>query len=158
MNHLNNGIVGNGGVGIPGMSGSNFFFSNNEINISYGELIFPNMYKLIRREDYFAIKQIVKMFEVGISEVIPNNNDIVIYPNPMIENATIEVINPNLLKDELTFALFNSLGIECLKGVTIKQSKTLLKRENLKPGIYFFKLTDGSEIIATGKLIVPYSN
>ena len=156
--NLNSGYVGHGGVGIPGMSGGNFFFSNNEINISYGEHVYPGVYKLITRENYFAIKQIVEMFEVGISEEVTNNNDILIYPNPMIENATIEVLNPNLLKVRLTFALFNSFGIECIKRVNIQQSKTLLKRENLKPGLYIFKLLDETEILATGKLIVPYSN
>lgn len=155
---LSNGFVGHGGVGIPGMSGGSLFFSNNEINISYGEHIYPGFYKLIRRENFYAIKQIVKMFEVGISEGAYNKNDIVIYPNPMIENATIEVINSNLLKDKLTFTLINSLGIECLKIVNIKQSKTLLKRENLKPGMYFFKMLNGTEIVATGKLIILYSN
>lgn len=94
------------------------------------------------------------MFEVGISEGVSNKNDIVIYPNPMVENSTIEVLNPNLLKDDLTFTLFNSLGVECFKIINIEQSKTLLKRNNLKPGIYIFKLLDVNEIVLTGKLVI----
>lgn len=152
--NFSQGFVGHGGFATNGMSGSNFFFSNNEINISYGELIYPNRYKIIRRENFYAIKHIVQMFEVGIFEGGTNNNEILVYPNPMSETSIIEVRNPALLKDKLTFSLYNSLGSECLKFVNIKQSKTLLKRENLKPGIYFFIVLDGAEMIANGKIIM----
>ena len=85
-----------------------------------------------------------------INEINGSDNGISIYPNPFISST---YINLKDISEERKFELFNVLGI---KVKTIKLNKEIiqLNKDNLSSGIYFYRVTDISKIIETGKLIV----
>jgi len=87
----------------------------------------------------------------GLNDISDLKFDLKVYPNPFSNSTTLQSNNP--LKNA-TFILYNSFGqtvkqIKNLSGQTI-----ILYRDNLPSGIYFFHLIEGSEIIATDKLVI----
>jgi hypothetical protein len=82
---------------------------------------------------------------------IDNNTNIRIFPNPFYDKTTIQFENNNDIKYELY--LYDVLGNE-LRKYEIKNHSFEISKENLTSGLYFFKIKDSQEIIASGKLII----
>ncbi len=75
-----------------------------------------------------------------------------VYPNPFNDAATIKFNNP--ANTIYTLKLYNSLGENVRVISNISTEKILIKRNNLKSGVYFFQLYSGRQMYATGKLII----
>lgn len=87
----------------------------------------------------------------SINEFDKNQNLITIYPNPFKNETTIEIENASK-SNQSVFRVYNSLGIEVINHTIINPS-TLIDTSMLPSGMYFFKVTDNSNIIQTGKLV-----
>ena len=154
FNNISNGYVYNGISGVNGMSGSNFFYTNNEIHISYGQKTHPHLYRLNKRKDFFAIKEIDDLYNVGISENNYGSSFIKVYPNPMTDYSNIEIAKPDLNNKKLNFVLYDLYGNECKRISNIKDGLIKLKRENLRSGLYFFFIQNEIEIVGNGKILI----
>lgn len=80
------------------------------------------------------------------------NFEISVYPNPCTSNTTIDLIGPNETPN------FN-LTMYDIFGRTIKTSKLNSGKNNfdtkfLISGIYFYKISDGRNLLKTGKLLI----
>lgn len=148
------GRVRHGVVGANGMSGSSFFYTNNEISISYGLQTHSARYRLNRRENFNAIKKIDDLYNVGISENNYSNSLIKVYPNPMSNYSNIEIANPDLHDENLTFFLYDLYGNECKSISKIKDGLLQLKRDNLKSGLYFFIIQSELKMVGNGKIMI----
>lgn len=80
--------------------------------------------------------------------IVPIRN----YPNPFNDFTTIEFNNK--IGEIYTLKLFNVLGENVRTISNIFTNKIILKRGNLKSGVYFFQLISPSKQIRVGKLIV----
>lgn len=84
------------------------------------------------------------------------SSDIIkIYPNPFRENATLQIINGQIMTYK--FVMYDVLGnIVFQSEINPAQSGTKIgiKRGNLPSGIFFYKISGREEIIQTGKIIV----
>ncbi len=80
------------------------------------------------------------------------NQTIQVFPNPMQENATLEVIHS-------THSTF-SVKLMDVAGRAIKhyhvdnRSKLQINRENLGAGIYIYQVEAGGQLLGTGKLVI----
>ncbi|HRY32195.1 MAG TPA: T9SS type A sorting domain-containing protein [Bacteroidales bacterium] len=72
-----------------------------------------------------------------------------ISPNPVITEFLIET--PNQFQNA-TFQLFTLPGVS-VQEVSLLGSQTLIKRNGLPGGIYFYRIPDKGNLISTGKLI-----
>jgi hypothetical protein len=74
-------------------------------------------------------------------------------PNPFSTQTTIQVLNDS--DDAVcTFSLFNVWGQRVRYISSIVDSRIVLDRDDLPVGVYVYKIEDGLNGIATGKLIV----
>jgi len=94
---------------------------------------------------------------VGESEIIAGRSDLIIYPNPFSSSTTI-VLNSELRIQNAELKLYDTFGREILVS-RLQFPISLLERNNLKRGIYFYKVTGdkeagAKEIIGTGKIII----
>ncbi|MBO6518126.1 MAG: T9SS type A sorting domain-containing protein [Bacteroidia bacterium] len=85
-------------------------------------------------------------------EVIEDEPEFSIYPNPSREVITLKV-SPEALSPELHISIIDVLGTT-IKEIPIIKASTKLNIKELNIGIYFFQLQDESGIIATRKMIV----
>lgn len=77
-------------------------------------------------------------------------NAINLYPNPAADKLYINL--PSIgLENNLQFELINMLG-ETVHRNKLDEVKTELQISALKPGIYFYKMMDKTQVIHTGKL------
>jgi hypothetical protein len=91
---------------------------------------------------------------IGEEENVEQNTEIVIYPNPAFTSEQISISNPEI-KGQVTIQLFSNSGKRVLQKTieTIENSKTNLDLPEIKPGVYFLKLTTVKEKF-TEKIIV----
>jgi photosystem II stability/assembly factor-like uncharacterized protein len=86
----------------------------------------------------------------GLTESL-NDNELSVFPNPFSSHATIQTGNP--LKNA-TFTLCNSLGKTVKQIENISGMQFTLHRDNLPTGLYFIRLTQNNQVIATKKLMI----
>ncbi|MCH8903634.1 MAG: T9SS type A sorting domain-containing protein [Bacteroidetes bacterium] len=93
--------------------------------------------------------------DVGINKVTLGYKDkIKIYPNPFNTFTTIEILEDYNIGMDLSFVLYNLLGMEVKRIENISSNKIKINRDYLPPGLYFYKLAERDQIIATGKLAI----
>ncbi len=88
---------------------------------------------------------------IGINE-LNFSSTYKIYPNPMHQTATLEFDNPTKLN--CTFSLHDLHGQLVKKITNISTDNIKIERQNLKNGLYFFKLHTDRQVILTGKLLL----
>lgn len=79
------------------------------------------------------------------------NAGITVYPNPIFETATIELLNSQGRGG--VFSLYHSNGQMVLEKEFLN-NKIQLERNGMAAGIYFFKIENASGIEGSGKLVV----
>lgn len=79
------------------------------------------------------------------------NSDIKFLPNPFNTQTVLLIDYP--IKDAV-FTLYNSYGQQVKQIRNISRQSVMINRDNLKTGLYFFRLTEGNKIIAADKLVI----
>jgi N-acetylneuraminic acid mutarotase len=91
----------------------------------------------------------------GIVEMDKFKSSVKIYPNPIIDNATI-TFNPESLNafGQISFSLYDINGREVKNIEQLTSSETSLARGYLGNGIYIYKFTGDNVLLASGKIIL----
>ena len=91
----------------------------------------------------------------GIGEMDKFKSSVKIYPNPIVENATIS-FNPECLNAfaKISFTLYDVNGREVKFIKELNTSETTINRDELRSGIYIYKFIGDDNLLATGKLIL----
>jgi len=84
-------------------------------------------------------------------ENLEKQNGVTIYPNPF-SSETILKTNVNL--NNATLTVYNSFGQTVKQIKNINGQTVTLSRDNLASGMYFIRLTQDNQVIATKKLII----
>jgi hypothetical protein len=94
-------------------------------------------------------------FNIGIPKQNEQVSTVKVYPNPFNSSTNIAINSP-LLKEEkkLSLIVYDLLGNEVNRIDNISTSLIILDRGQLSQGMYFYKLMNNNEILATGKLMV----
>jgi len=88
---------------------------------------------------------------VGVSKIALVNQQSVVFPNPFNDKAILKIKSNS--SSVLTATIFDVLG-NAIQTAEIKNNIATLSAENFASGIYFYKISDNTEIISTGKFIV----
>jgi len=75
-----------------------------------------------------------------------------VFPNPFDEYTRFEVQGEAV--KELHLSVYDMMGREVLQQKAIHQQNITMKRNNLTPGVYVFRLRDEKQQLATGKLVI----
>lgn len=91
----------------------------------------------------------------GIEEMNKFKSSVKIYPNPIIENATI-AFDENCLNAfaKISFLLFDINGREVKYIEQLTASQTQIERGDLRSGIYVYKFVGDNNLLASGKLVL----
>ena len=103
-------------------------------------------------EDYENSSRNFAIAPISIIQVSDGNKAIRMYPNPITDIAIIELEKHADVPLRLT--IYNSLGQEVRTRENISSGIFEFRRENLAPGAYILRLTDGMQVRASGKLII----
>ncbi|MBA3664530.1 MAG: T9SS type A sorting domain-containing protein [Bacteroidetes bacterium] len=76
-----------------------------------------------------------------------------VYPNPFSTQVNITVESESGILSNLAVEVYDVLGNSVLKR-DFNENKTILSRENLKEGIYFYKVYNTNTIVGTGRLLI----
>lgn len=87
---------------------------------------------------------------VGIEEFDEITLDFNIYPNPTIDFLTLDVKDFPI--EELDYTLYDFNG-RILENKNLNQNKTIIDMINYPPATYFLKVSDGTKIMKTFKII-----
>ena len=74
------------------------------------------------------------------------------YPSPMSQSARIELVDERLQIQD--FQLFDAMGREMKPELSFQSNALEIKRSNLAPGLYFYRLRTHSGKLASGKLVI----
>lgn len=74
-------------------------------------------------------------------------------PNPFSTSTTIK-INGNKGKEKINFLMYDLTGKEIEVKSSVSTQQIVIERGDLPNGIYFYKISQNTNIIGTGKLIV----
>ena len=75
-----------------------------------------------------------------------------VYPNPLTNFTTFEF--DNIKHENHTLVLYDIQGQQVRTINNITSDKVIVKKKNLKSGLYFFQLHTDRELRASGKLII----
>lgn len=88
---------------------------------------------------------------LNVVEQVQENVSIEVFPNPLKEEATLEVKGETY--EELTLQVVDALGRQVYQ-VTTNEMQIKLSKEQLKTGLYFFTLNSRQHKIGAGKIVV----
>jgi len=116
-------------------------------NISNGK-------KLLRRSENGSSISTVFCNELPTSiNELNNTLGFTIFPNPINSTAVLSVLS-DIKEINLTLNVFNVLG-EKILNMSIKEERTLINRNGLTSGLYFYTISKGlQEVLQSGKLII----
>lgn len=91
----------------------------------------------------------------GVEEINKFKSSVKLYPNPMIDQATIS-FDPNSLSafGEISFLLYDINGREVRKMERFDVAQTVLERGDLRSGMYVYKFLGDNQLLASGKIIL----
>jgi hypothetical protein len=85
----------------------------------------------------------------GIENLNSSGDFVTVYPNPTVNELNIQ----NNSTQSVQFSLYNSLGVENI-AKTLFNKNSVLEVSAFSSGIYFYKIFNEGNFIATGKLII----
>jgi hypothetical protein len=71
------------------------------------------------------------------AEALVYTTDVLVYPNPVVRNVTIELSN---LESTYALVLYNNIGQQVFLQENIAEAQVTLSRQNLPAGVYYLKL------------------
>ena len=74
------------------------------------------------------------------------------FPNPFSISSELRITTPQIKNS--VFEMYDVLGKKVKTISIIDPSSTIIPRDDLPSGIYFYKIFDQKETIGTGKLII----
>jgi hypothetical protein len=86
----------------------------------------------------------------GIEEALGISLEIMVYPNPTTDFITLKIENYELRN--LRYQLYD-INARLLQDNKIVSNKTSIVMQNLKPSMYFLKVTDRNKVVKTFKII-----
>ncbi len=89
---------------------------------------------------------------IGINETASTHASVAVMPNPFSEQATLKLDNTQIENGKLE--MYDVLGNKVREIQNLSGSSFIISREELPAGIYFYMISEGNALIASGKLSV----
>lgn len=88
---------------------------------------------------------------LGINDNGLLHNGLSVYPNPFSEEV---IIRANIHLNNADLTVYNCFGQEVAQVKNLSGQTITFRREELRGGLYFFRLTEDNKIIATDRLVI----
>lgn len=146
-------VVGNsyydlGCINFPNLTGVAVSYDSSAVAIS-GVMNNYMLPSFIAGNNYYSG---IPSCTINVINETVSENSIDFYPNPMNTFGTLK-IDPEINIKGLSLFVYDELG-RIINKINITTHETIVKREELPKGIYFYSLRSVNEIIKTGKVIV----
>lgn len=140
--------------GIPGQSGSSFFYTDNQEYYSFGVLNFSSRYQHypITRDVFYPFKQVIDTYTVSVQEEVPDVRTLTMYPNPASQQANVVFENPRHERHKLTVFDLRGQLVQAIDAIT--GNELTLNTSAWPTGLYFIRISSEQEVRFTGKLVV----
>lgn len=96
-------------------------------------------------------KDFVSVLITGTEDVLVQDLEVKVYPNPFREQTTLEVVGGDYKK--LKLKIYDITGRNVLEYISTN-NQIQIQRGNLSEGVYIYQLEGGEKLLNTGKLIV----
>ena len=106
---------------------------------------------IITNVSQLKVKETFLEHVVGSLETFEEAIHIQLFPNPVNDVATLRVEGYDLQQGGLR--LFDASG-QLVRTQAFSANEVLIRKEHLRPGIYFYQIVAGQQFVASGKLIV----
>ena len=116
-------------------------FNAASIYFDYNAPIITNTTKHTIGKNFITITELKELSTTSLK----------VYPNPFSQEAVIELKDSDA--SEKTFELFDLQG-RSIRREIFTNNQLIFKRNQLSPGLYFFKVTDRNGVLTQGKLVV----
>jgi len=83
-----------------------------------------------------------------------SNNNVTIYPNPVIEKVTVSVNRTMSYASNYTFRIYNMLGSVVFADENVVSNKFDWNRGSLPDGIYFYEFKMDNKVLKQGKMVL----
>ena len=88
----------------------------------------------------------------GVNEINNPIKSLKIYPNPFTSSAILNIESDN--KDlQFNFTVYDILGKQVMHNTHLGTT-SVINRESLNAGVYFYKIEGNQQLLKTGKLII----
>lgn len=81
-----------------------------------------------------------------------NKNLILIYPNPFNTNFTLKILSEVMIENTM-LEIYDLCGKE-VKKIYINNNETIIEKDDLQNGLYFYRVNNNNKNIAKGKLVI----
>jgi photosystem II stability/assembly factor-like uncharacterized protein len=123
----------------------------------YGGGVVLNAFSFVEQTGYTTGSNgLVKKYSPSVTGINGEelNGTASVYPNPFSTCATVQITGWSELRmKHVELKVLDALGREVLRS-EIRTPNFELKKSDLPNGIYFYRINNGNEILATGKLVV----
>ncbi|MBA2612687.1 MAG: T9SS type A sorting domain-containing protein [Bacteroidetes bacterium] len=82
-----------------------------------------------------------------------SGTQVIVYPNPFSDHITIEIRSEKNSTDKRTIEIIDVLGNSVFKESNFEGTQLTIQRQDLKNGVYFYKVSDSLSIISIGRLV-----
>jgi PKD repeat protein len=89
----------------------------------------------------------------GIATNGASNNVIRIYPNPINDQATVELSN---ISDKSNFNISDLEGRIVFRNENIHNGSFVINTKEINSGIYFYSVTDHEKVVSQGKIVIVH--
>jgi hypothetical protein len=100
--------------------------------------------------DQIIYINVISPAQIGIQE-IKNNLHFSLFPNPFSSSATLMLSAPVL---NAKLSIYDMIGKEVKRIENLNGKEIIIQKENLKTGMYFFKIEDNKGFVGNGKFVV----
>jgi Secretion system C-terminal sorting domain/Trypsin len=140
-------------LGIPGQSGSSFFYTNNTDYYLFAVFSFSSLYRhyQIDQNVFYQFENIITNYATNTPDVVFDENIIEIYPNPFNTTTTLQLSRN---EGKANLILINMYGEQVKRIENISGQVITLNREDLPCGVYFIHLTQNNIVTTTAKIII----
>ena len=92
-------------------------------------------------------------FPVGIDEKFENQQKLAVFPNPFSSQAIISIVMENTLPG-WTLNVYDVLGEKVFSQNLENTNQTIITKNNLPNGLYFFRAIDKTKVLGSGSFII----
>jgi hypothetical protein len=131
-------------------SGGNASGSGGSVSYSVGQIV----YTTNANSNGSVAQGVQQPYEISVVTAIEQAKDIsleiMVYPNPATDYIKLNIKNYDV--QNLRYQLYDING-SLIKDSKVEGNETTIVMQNLKPSIYFLKVTDNNKAIKTFKII-----
>ena len=129
-----------------GTDGANAMVIDNMGNV----YVTGSSFSTTGQKDIITIKY---SFPVGIKEQLNDQSKVLVYPNPFSSQTTISIVVENIIQ-AWTLNVYDAAGKKVISQNVKNSNQTIIKRNNLSKGLYFYQALDNTQVIGCGNFII----